>query len=260
MQIPWPAAKSRHRSHQEGSLPQDESVVPPEDVSKVLAPTVDVTKQRLSTWNLITLSISMAGAQIAWTVELGYDRHRCCVMNDINSGFFSYGTPFLLDLGLSEQLTSLVWLAGPISGLIAQPLIGTTQHFAKHTIKLITISLGAISDSSASKYRRRYWIATSTVVLVLATLSLAYCQSIAAFFVDFFGGGAGDWDPQRIKLVSSLNLLVGLLYSETNPGSQYRHLHRRCRILSPRFRPQCLAGVSAEPSFRYHPSGSTQCW
>lgn len=35
-----------------------------------------------------------------------------------------YGTPFLLDLGLSEELTSLVWLAGPISGLVAQPLIG----------------------------------------------------------------------------------------------------------------------------------------
>ena len=37
----------------------------------------------------------------------------------------SYGTPFLLGLGLSEQLTSLVWLAGPISGLVAQPVIGT---------------------------------------------------------------------------------------------------------------------------------------
>lgn len=36
----------------------------------------------------------------------------------------SYGTPFLLNLGLSEQLTSLVWLAGPISGLVAQPVIG----------------------------------------------------------------------------------------------------------------------------------------
>ena len=27
--------------------------------------------KRLSNWDLITLSISMAGAQIAWTVELG---------------------------------------------------------------------------------------------------------------------------------------------------------------------------------------------
>lgn len=29
-----------------------------------------------------------------------------------------------MQLGLSEQAASLVWLAGPISGLIAQPLIG----------------------------------------------------------------------------------------------------------------------------------------
>jgi len=35
-----------------------------------------------------------------------------------------YGTPFLLSLGISEQVTSLVWLAGPISGLVAQPVIG----------------------------------------------------------------------------------------------------------------------------------------
>jgi len=114
----------------------------------------------------------MGGAQIAWTVELGY------------------GTPFLLSLGLSEQLTSLVWLAGPISGLIAQPLIG------------------AISDSSTSKYRRRLWIASSTVVLLISTLILAYCQGIAAFFVDLFGGGAGDWDPKRAQQVS--NTAIGL--------------------------------------------------
>jgi len=37
-----------------------------------------------------------------------------------------YGTPFLVDLGISEQMTSLVWLAGPISGLVAQPLIGAS--------------------------------------------------------------------------------------------------------------------------------------
>ncbi|KAJ3561061.1 hypothetical protein NP233_g10429 [Leucocoprinus birnbaumii] len=96
-------------------------------------------KRKLSTWDLITLSISLAGAQIAWTVELGY------------------GTPFLLSLGLSEQLTALVWLAGPISGLVAQPLIG------------------AVSDSSTSKYRRRFWIILCTTALVISTLTLAYC-------------------------------------------------------------------------------------
>ncbi|PFH52834.1 hypothetical protein AMATHDRAFT_73959 [Amanita thiersii Skay4041] len=109
----------------------------------------------------------MAGAQIAWTVELGY------------------GTPFLLGLGLSEQLTSLVWLAGPISGLVAQPVIG------------------AVSDSSTSKYRRRFWIILSTVALVISTFTLAYCQSLAAFFVDLFDIGAGDWDEERNKRVAS---------------------------------------------------------
>ncbi|OSD04159.1 MFS general substrate transporter [Trametes coccinea BRFM310] len=124
-------------------------------------------KNRMSTLDLINLSISMGGSQVAWTVELGY------------------GTPFLLDLGLTEQLTSLVWLAGPISGLIAQPVIG------------------AISDASTSKYRRRYWIVTSTIVLVISTLTIAYCREIAAFFVDLLGGGAGSWDPKYGKSVQN---------------------------------------------------------
>ncbi|KAI9066740.1 MFS general substrate transporter [Trametes sanguinea] len=124
-------------------------------------------KKRMSTLDLINLSISMGGSQVAWTVELGY------------------GTPFLLDLGLTEQLTSLVWLAGPISGLIAQPVIG------------------AISDASTSKYRRRYWIVTSTIVLVISTLTIAYCREIAAFFVDLLGGGAGSWDPKYGKSVQN---------------------------------------------------------
>ncbi|CAA7259880.1 unnamed protein product [Cyclocybe aegerita] len=121
----------------------------------------------LSTWDLITLSISMAGAQITWTVELGY------------------GTPFLLDLGLPATLTSLVWLAGPISGLVAQPVIG------------------ALSDSSSSKYRRRFWVVLSTVALVISTLTLAFCTDIAAFFVDLFAIGPGDWSEERKKQVQN---------------------------------------------------------
>jgi solute carrier family 45 protein 1/2/4 len=109
----------------------------------------------------------------------------------------------LISLGLSEELTSLVWLAGPISGLVAQPLIGKSFLLNRSPKNpQLGFLLGAISDSSPSKYRRRYWIATSTAVLVLSTLALAFCQSMAAFFVDFSGGGAGDWDPKRDKLVS----------------------------------------------------------
>ena len=42
----------------------------------------------------------------------------------LSDSLCSYGTPYLLKLGLKEQWTSLVWLAGPISGLVAQPVIG----------------------------------------------------------------------------------------------------------------------------------------
>lgn len=34
-----------------------------------------------------------------------------------------YGTPFLLQLGLSKSLMSLVWLAGPLSGMCKQEFI-----------------------------------------------------------------------------------------------------------------------------------------
>ncbi|KAF4619598.1 hypothetical protein D9613_005337 [Agrocybe pediades] len=163
-QIAWPQAP---RGRRESDSSQDDDVERPpnaendsENVSNKRSRGTSPRRQ-LSTWDLITLSISMGGAQIAWTVELGY------------------GTPFLLDLGLKEHLTSLVWLAGPISGLVAQPLIG------------------ALSDASSSKYRRRFWIVISTVALVISTFTLAYCQELAAFFVDLLAVGAGDWTERR---------------------------------------------------------------
>lgn len=64
------------------------------------------------------------------------------------------------------------------------------------------LDVGAISDASSSKYRRRYWVVTSTLALVVSTVTLAYCKDIAGFFVDLFGVGEGSWDPQRNKTVS----------------------------------------------------------
>ncbi|KAL4076097.1 major facilitator superfamily domain-containing protein [Scleroderma yunnanense] len=178
-QIAWPAARNRQRtlSSTVNSQPSSEPALSHRGIRENGKSPQDIPESkraRFSTWDLFTLSISMAGAQVTWTVELGY------------------GTPFLLSLGISEQVTSLVWLAGPVSGLIAQPLIG------------------AISDSSSSKYRRRYWVALSTVALVVATLGLAYCQNIAAFFVDLYGGGYGDWDPDRAKQVTNGAITIAI--------------------------------------------------
>ncbi|GAA5985573.1 hypothetical protein JCM11641_004977 [Rhodosporidiobolus odoratus] len=110
-----------------------------------------------STWQMVKMTLGIAGAQLAWTVEM------------------AYGTPYLLSLGLSKQATSLVWMAGPLSGLVVQPIVG------------------ALSDSSPSRYRRRRYILLSTLLVLLSTLFLAYAQALAALLCSL--SGVGDWDP-----------------------------------------------------------------
>ena len=39
-------------------------------------------------------------------------------------------------------------------------------------------------------------------MLVISTLTIAYCKQLAGFFVDLFGGGQGSWDPKRDDYVS----------------------------------------------------------
>lgn len=83
-----------------------------------------------------------------------------------------------------------------------QVLMVVVRISATKLTKKCVPSSGAISDASTSKYRRRYWVVLSTLVLVISTITLAYCQSIAAFLVDILGGGAGSWDPKWTKSVS----------------------------------------------------------
>lgn len=70
-QIPWPGA--RKRSDPELNAPG--TTTPPVDASRrgseVSRAEMNGKRRRLSTSDLFNLSISMAGAQIAWTIELG---------------------------------------------------------------------------------------------------------------------------------------------------------------------------------------------
>lgn len=70
-------------------------------------------------------------------------------------------TPYLLNLGLSKANTSLVWVAGPLSGLIVQPIVGV------------------IADESRSKYgRRRPLMVLGTAIVTLCLIVLGFTREI----------------------------------------------------------------------------------
>ncbi|KAG0231446.1 hypothetical protein BGW41_002183 [Actinomortierella wolfii] len=88
------------------------------------------------------------GLQFTWAVEM------------------AYGTPFLLQLGLSKSLMSLVWLAGPLSGLVMQPIVGV------------------LSDRCTSRFgRRRPFLAVGVAaVLDVVTILMAV---VSIYILDF---------------------------------------------------------------------------
>ena len=78
----------------------------------------------------------------------------------------TYCTPYLLSLGMSKSRLSLVWIAGPLSGLVMQPIIGM------------------LSDKSTSKYgRRRPFMVWGTAAVVTCYLILGWAKEIAGYFV-----------------------------------------------------------------------------
>ncbi|CDH48475.1 sucrose transporter [Lichtheimia corymbifera JMRC:FSU:9682] len=77
----------------------------------------------------------------------------------------SYGTPYLLSLNLSKELTALVWLAGPLSE--ADTLLG-------HEL------IGAWSDKCTSKLgRRRPFIIIGSVLVCISLFCVGYAKEIS---------------------------------------------------------------------------------
>ncbi|PQE31203.1 sucrose transporter protein [Rutstroemia sp. NJR-2017a WRK4] len=76
-------------------------------------------------------------------------------------------TPYLLSLGLTKSRTSLVWIAGPLSGLIMAPLVG------------------AMADRSRSKWgRRRPYMVGASILVALCLLVLGWTKEIVSHFVE----------------------------------------------------------------------------
>lgn len=93
------------------------------------------------------ITIGLLGVQIFWSVEM------------------SYASPYLLSLGLSKSYMALVFVAGPLSGLIVQPLIGL------------------LADTSKSRFgRRRPYIVLGGAICIFAMLLLGFTNVPASWF------------------------------------------------------------------------------
>lgn len=93
------------------------------------------------------LTLGVLGAQTVWSMDM------------------AFAPPYLLELGLSKSAMAAVFVAGPLSGLIVQPLIGS------------------LADNSTSKYgRRRPFLAASTVICAFSILLLGFAGEVAGWF------------------------------------------------------------------------------
>lgn len=112
-------------------------------------------KGRNESTRMALLTFTLVGLQFTWGTEM------------------TYCTPYLLQLGLTKSKTSLVWIAGPLSGLIIQPLIGV------------------IADRSRSKWgRRRPFMVFGSLVVAFCLLVLGWTKEIVGSFVK---------DPEKAK-------------------------------------------------------------
>ncbi|KAL8842534.1 MAG: hypothetical protein Q9170_000488 [Blastenia crenularia] len=94
------------------------------------------------------LTFSLVGLQFTWGIEM------------------TYCTPYLLQLGLTKSKTSLVWIAGPLSGLVMGPVVGV------------------LADNSKSKYgRRRPFMIGGAVIVSMGLLVLGWTAEIVGFFI-----------------------------------------------------------------------------
>ena len=96
-----------------------------------------------STFYLFFLCLGLGGLQMAWATEL------------------SYGSPFLLSLGMPKSLLAVVWIAGPLSGVVVQPIVGSLSDNCK-------IAWG----------RRRPFILAGGAATVISLLALAWTPDI----------------------------------------------------------------------------------
>jgi solute carrier family 45, member 1/2/4 len=110
---------------------------------------VDDEKRAVSLSDFFKLTAAFAGAQIAWSVQIGF------------------ATVSLEEFGsLSDSTVSFVWLSGPLSGIVVQPIIG------------------ALSDNS--RYGRTPFVLGGSLAVLISMIVFAHARSMFSRVISFW--------------------------------------------------------------------------
>lgn len=105
--------------------------------------------RKLTTMQLLNFCLGFFGLQFAWQMRI------------ILSG------PVTENLGASPLIFGLIWLAGPVTGMVVQPIIG------------------ALSDNTNTKFgRRRPYLMIGAILAALSLWAFPNSANIAQFFAD----------------------------------------------------------------------------
>lgn len=128
---------------------------------------------KLSLWRFMAISSSAMAFQMAFAVE------------------FAFVSPMLAELGVSKDIISVIWLAGPISGFIVQPIVGV------------------YSDRSESKLgRRRPFIFWGGLFMLVGLGILATAQQLTG---NLSNGGIGITVSVIVFGLWILNIAINVL-------------------------------------------------
>lgn len=123
---------------------------------------------------LIIVTLLLGALQLAWSLE------------------FTQATPYLISLGVPKPVLSLVWLAGPLSGTIGQPIVGmlsdgSSSQFGRRRPFIIMGSLLTVSCLLGLSHTRVVWIACLIIYALDFSIQIiqASARALIADVIDY---------------------------------------------------------------------------
>lgn len=144
-----------------------------------------------SSWYLFLLTLGGLGLQIGWSVETSYGS--VSAIYDCWYGLMlTVFQPYLLSLGVSKSLLALVWIAGPLSGVLVQPYVGLK------------------SDTCRIRWgRRRPFIVGGAAATIVSLMILAWVRELIGGFLGIFGASQdSQWVKDTVLLFAVLFIYV----------------------------------------------------